>query len=135
MAAGYSKNPLRVKLGIKPGMKVRFLNAPPPYAKLLGNLPEGVSVARTTRGPLDFIHFFTTSIAELNRELPALKEHLAKDGMLWVSWPKKTSAMAAGFGENEVRDEGLAAGLVDVKVCAVDDDWSGLKFVYRTKDR
>lgn len=135
MPAGYSKNPLRVKLGIKAGMKVRFLNAPPPYAKLLGNLPEGVMVARTTRGPLDFIHFFTTSLNELSRELPALKDQLAKDGMIWVSWPKKTSSIGADLGENEVRKTGLAAGLVDVKVCAVDEDWSGLKFVYRVKDR
>jgi hypothetical protein len=135
MTAGYSKNPLIVKLGIKPGMKVRFIDAPAHHGELLGPLPEEVAVSRATRGPLDFIHVFTTSKAALTRDLPNLKKHLAKDGMLWVSWPKKTSSIKSDLNENLIRDVGLNSGLVDVKVCAVDDDWSGLKFVYRLKDR
>jgi hypothetical protein len=133
--AGYSATPLVKKLGIKPGARVRFVGAPDGYAALLGPLPEGVQVRQSTRGPLDFIHLFASRRSELERRFAALKGALASDGMLWVSWPKRSSSLPTDLDENLVRRIGLDGGLVDVKVCAVDDDWSGLKFVYRLRDR
>jgi len=135
MAAGYSKNPLIVKLGLKPGMMARFVNPPANYLDLLGPLPDAVTIARTTRGPLDFIHCFVTKRSVLDGEFPKLKAALAKDGTLWMSWPKGGSPISTEVRENDTRAAGLAVGLVDVKVCAVDEDWSALKFVYRLKDR
>jgi hypothetical protein len=135
MPAGYSKNPLIVKLGLKSDMTARFVNAPPHYATLLGAMPPDVRILESARGMADFIHVFVCNNAELTKQLPALKKHLDKAGMLWVSWPKKTSAMFRDVTEDTVRDSALKIGLVDVKVCAVDEDWSGLKLVYRLKDR
>ncbi|MCI0363341.1 MAG: DUF3052 domain-containing protein [Phycisphaerales bacterium] len=135
MPAGYSKTPLIQKLGIKAGHRARFINAPPHYAQLLGSLPNGITIAKSARGPLDFIHFFAAKGATLRKEFPRLKKALAFDGILWVSWPKGGSSIPTDLKEADVRDAGLAAGLVDVKICAVDDDWSGLKFVYRLKNR
>ncbi len=133
--AGYSGTPLVRKLGIKAGFRVRFVNAPDGFEKLLGPLPDGVDRAAATRGTFDFIHLFVTRRAELDRRFGALKKALAADGMLWVSWPKKTSPMAGELTGDVVRATGLSNGLVDVKVCAVDHDWSGLKFVLRRRDR
>jgi len=135
MAAGYSKKPLIVKLGLKAGMKARFINTPLHYLDLLGPLPDAVTIARSSRGPIDFIHFFVTKRKELATQLPQLKVALARNGTLWISWPKGTSSVPTEVRENEIRKAGLEAGLVDVKICAVDEDWSGLKFVYRLKDR
>ena len=135
MPAGYSKNPLISKLGLKPGMRARAINAPAHYFDLLGTLPDGVVFARTTKGEFEFIHVFTASAADLKRIWPSLKRSLARDGMAWISWPKKSSPLHRDLDENIVRAQGLDAGLVDVKVCAVDEDWSGLKFVRRLKDR
>lgn len=135
MAAGYSETPLVKKLGIKPGMRVRLLGPPEHYADLLGPLPEDVVVVQSTRGRIDFCHLFARSQAELRRRLPAAVKHLAADGMLWLSWPKKASSLETDLTEATIRRAGLDAGLVDVKICAVDGDWSGLKFVYRLKDR
>ena len=133
--AGYSGTPLVKKLGIKPGMSLLILGAPPGYARTLGTLPDGVAVAKTARANLDFIQLFTTRRAELERRFPALKRALAPAGMLWVSWPKQASGVATDLTENVVREVALAGGLVDVKVCAVDETWSGLKLVRRLKDR
>ena len=136
MTAGYSKTPLIDKLGIKPGQRVKFVNAPANYARLIGPLPDDVKVAGpAARGPLDFIHLFTTRTADLVKRTATLKKQLAMDGTLWVSWPKGGSSIATDLKENIVRETGLKAGLVDVKICAVDEKWSGLKFVYRLKDR
>lgn len=135
MPAGYSKNPLIVKLGIKPGMRVRLVNEPAHYFDLIGPLPDGVTMAKASRGVFDFIHLFATSAKELDQVLPVLKKSLAKDGALWISWPKKTSKIKHDVGEAIVREAGLEFGMVDVKICAVDEDWSGLKFVWRLKDR
>src|SRR5262245_29190762 len=128
--AGYSKRSLIDKLGIKPGFKVCFTNAPAGYHQTLGELPP-VTLAHELDGPLDFIQFFTQDRAELEEAFPRLKAALAQDGMLWISWPKKAAKMKTDLDENLVRDIGLAHGLVDIKVAAVDDTWSGLKFVYR----
>jgi hypothetical protein len=134
VTAGYSGTPLPKKLGVKPGMRAYALNAPKQYTTLLGPL-DGVRVATRLSPDLDFIHAFFRSVADLDAAFPKLKKALAKDGTLWISWPKKSSPLAGDLAEGEVRAIGLASGLVDVKVCAVDDDWSGLKFVYRLKDR
>ena len=136
MPAGYSGTPLVKKLGLKPGHRARVVAAPDHYHDLLGVIPEGVTFARATRGaPFDFIHLFATREADLRRRLPALKDALATDGALWISWPKKTSSIDTDLDGNVVRAAGLDAGLVDVKVCAVDEDWSGHRFVYRKRDR
>lgn len=133
--AGYSKTPLVKKLGIKAGIRLHIVNPPADYFDTLGQLPAGVSEVDRPAGPLDFIHFFAQQRAELEWQILALKQALAFDGMLWVSWPKKASKIKTDLDENVVRKIGLQHGLVDVKVCAVDDIWSGLKFVYRIKDR
>ena len=135
MPAGYSGTPLAKKLGIKPGFTVVALGAPADYSELLEPIPEGAEVATELPASARFVHFFTTERAVLESELPRLKASLEKDGILWVSWPKKAAKVETDLDGNVVRGLGLAAGLVDVKVCAVDATWSGLKFVYRLKDR
>ena len=135
MPAGYSGTPLVKKLGLRAGHRARVVDAPDHYLDLLGTLPGDVTFAKTTRGAFDFIHLFSTRAADLRRRLPTLRNALEPDGLLWISWPKKTSSIASDLDGNGVRAIGLDAGLVDVKVCAVDEDWSGLKFVYRKRDR
>ena len=133
--AGYSKRSLVDKLGIKHGYQVAFLGAPANYAITLGSLPPDVKTSKALEGEEDFIQFFTKSRHELEQKFPALKSSLAQNGMLWISWPKGSSGVATDLNEGVVREIGTAHGLVDVKVCAVDEIWSGLKFVYRLKDR
>lgn len=134
--AGYSDRSLIDKLGIKDGMQVLILHAPAGYVELLPDLDERAMVTKRLDGRLDFIQYFATSVEQLNAVMPNLALHLVPDGMLWVSWAKRTSRLHnPDLNENVVRRLGLAAGLVDVKVAAVTDDWSGLKFVYRVKDR
>ena len=135
MPAGYSGTPLARKLGIKPGMQVVAVGAPANYPTLLDPIPEGASLSEELTAPAQFIHLFTTERAVLMVELPRLKAALEPDGILWLSWPKKAAKVATDLDGNIVRELGLASGLVDVKVCAVDEIWSGLKFVYRLKDR
>ncbi len=135
MSAGYSGKPLPQKLGIKQGDVLAFLNAPEDYGRTLGKLPVEVTVTRTLKAQLDFIQFFATDRADLERELPRLKEKLKQGGMIWVSWPKASSGLETDLTDGVVREAGLKNGLVDVKVCAVDDSWSALKFVRRLKDR
>jgi len=133
--AGYSKRSLGEKLGIKPGIKLAILSAPEGYEKTLGELPADVHVASSQDSPLDFVQFFTRDRQALEKQFPALKQALAPDGQLWISWPKGSSKVETDLNENVVREIGLQNGLVDVKVIAVDEVWSGLKFVYRVKDR
>lgn len=133
--AGYSKRSLVQKLGIKPDNTLIILNPPANYPQTLGELPENVTVVDTLLPGLDFVHFFTTEKAALAVEFPKLKEAIAQAGMLWISWPKRASQIETDLDGNVIREIGLANGLVDVKVCAVDEVWSGLKFVYRRKDR
>jgi hypothetical protein len=128
--AGYSGKPLAEKLGLKPGARVHFHRPPKDYARTLG-----APAPSTPKGEVDFVQAFVTGEADLRKTLPAMKKRLAGDGMLWISWAKKTSPLFSGVTEDTVRACALANGLVDVKVCAVDDDWSGLKLVYRKKDR
>lgn len=134
--AGYSPNPLLKKLGIKENYRIQIFNEPENYWDDLGPLPEGVEgVEQEGQEDVDFIHFFTKSADEMKERLPTLKASLKKTGMLWISWPKKASKVPTDMGDMIVRNTGLDAGLVDVKVCAVDEVWSGLKFMYRVKDR
>jgi len=138
MTAGYSGKPLITKLGIKAGFSAIFLNAPENYTTLLGALPDDVTVSLSLDSgskPADFIHFFTRTHIELEDQFPPLKAALALNGMLWISWPKASSKVPTDLNENVIREIGLANGLVDVKVAAIDEIWSGLKFVYRLEDR
>lgn len=135
MPAGYSPRSLVDKLGIKPGTRIAILNAPQGYRGTLGKLPPGVRIAAGTRGPLPFIQFFTTTRKALEGKFGGLVRALAPDGALWVSWPKRASGVATDVTEDVVRAVALAGGLVDVKVCAVDEVWSGLKLVRRLKNR
>jgi hypothetical protein len=132
--AGYSGTPLVKKLGIKSGFNVAFVKAPRDFARHL-NLPANVTINLKTRKPLDFALLFVKSEKELTVGFSEYAARLTPAGMLWVSWPKKSSGVITDLSETNVRTIGLAAGLVDVKICAVDDVWSGLKFVFRLKDR
>ncbi len=133
--AGYSGTPLPKKLGIKPGDRIVLLNAPTGYRKTLGNVPEGAKFASSIGTEHNLIHIFTTSRRELEKELPRLMNKIAQNGMIWVSWPKKASGVKTDITEDVVRDTALAIGMVDVKVCAVDETWSGLKLVIRVENR
>lgn len=134
-AAGYSGTPLVKKLGIKPGQRLAFIHAPEGYVSaLIGSMPHETAIAGDAAA-YDLIQFFSTSRQQYVAVLPALKAALARSGALWVSWPRKAAGVPTDLTENIIRDEALAAGLVDVKVCAVDQTWSGLKLVYRRQDR
>jgi len=135
MPAGYSKKSLVEKLGIKEGFRVIILNSPANYNHTLGKLPENVNVMKALGEQLDFIQFFTKESKELQDEFPNLKRALSQNGILWISWPKGSSKVKTDLNENIVREVGLRYGLVDVKIAAVDEIWSGLKFVYRLRDR
>lgn len=133
--AGYSKRTLAEKLGIKAGTTVALLSAPRGYRTLLAPLPRGVRITTRAAGRLPFIQLFCTRRSDLARRLPGLKRALEPAGALWVSWPKGSSGVATDVNENAVREIALTNGLVDVKVCAVDEVWSGLKLVRRLRDR
>jgi hypothetical protein len=134
--AGYSARSLSEKLGIKSGMEIVILSAPEQFSKLLQPLPSGVHVRhQLLRSGQSYIHLFVREQEDLRRQFGTLREALAADGTLWISWPKGSSKLKTDLNENIIRDIGLSEGLVDVKVAAIDGDWSGLKFVYRLKDR
>jgi hypothetical protein len=133
--AGYSPRSLADKLGIKPGTVVTALGPPPAYLELLAPVPADVTFVSRLGRRARFVHCFVTRRAELEREFPRLAAALADDGMAWISWPKKAAQVETDLTEDVVRGVGLRAGLVDVKVCAVDEVWSGLKFVRRRADR
>lgn len=132
---GYSGTPLPKKLGIKDGFRVCFVDAPPEVRRELTPALAGCKIMRDGEAACDFAMIFSKSKGALVKEFKRLTKQLAPSGMLWVSWPKKSSGVASDLDENIVRETGLAAGLVDVKVCAVTEVWSGLKFVRRLKDR
>ena len=133
--AGYSGTPLRVKLGIKEGHRVAFPSAPEGFAESLGQLPAGVTLKSRAAGPLDVVVFFTTRRAELERRLPALRRAMDPAAGLWIAWPKRSSGVATDLTEDVVRALGLANRLVDNKVCAIDETWSGLRLVVPLEDR
>jgi hypothetical protein len=130
--AGYSGTPLVKKLGIKPGARVQFVNDPPEFEPLLKDLP---AIKKANGGTSDYVHLFVRSQAELKKQLGAAKKSLEQDGMIWVSWPKKASGIATDVTEDTIRAHALPLGLVDIKVCAIDDTWSGLKLVIRRENR
>ncbi len=132
--AGYSGTPLERKLGFKPGMAAAFLDAPEQLDGLLGDL-DGVSVKRSLRGRADLVLCFVTARKELARRAARLREAIAPDGMVWVCWPKRASKVPTDVTEDVVREVLLPTGLVDIKVAAIDETWSGLKLVVRRELR
>lgn len=137
-SAGYSGTPLPRKLGLKPGMTVRLLDAPGHYWSLLGGVPEALRLRELDpeeEEPADFTHLFATDEGALRTRFATARRGMAEDGMIWASWPKKSSDLPSTIGRSEVMAAGKEAGLVDVKVCAVDETWSGLKFVIPVAER
>jgi hypothetical protein len=135
MTAGYSGTPLARKLGLKPGNLVSLLDAPVGFRKLLDPVPEGVRfVTKFDRGA-QIVHTFATQKSQLARTLTTCRKSLAPDASIWVSWPKKSAKVATDITEDVVRAVALPLGLVDIKVCAVDETWSGLKLVLRKELR
>ena len=135
MSAGYSGTPLAKKLGFKPGQQVCAPGAPPNYRELLAPLPEGIAFQTRVSKSTDLVHLFTTSKAELARNLATWLKLLSPEAVIWVSWPKKVSKVATDITEDTIRAVALPMGLVDIKVCAVDETWSGLKLVLRKELR
>ncbi|MBA4180182.1 MAG: DUF3052 domain-containing protein [Anaerolinea sp.] len=133
--AGYSGTPLPKKLGLKEGSRLALAGAHDGFMETLGGLPDGVALTAADAGAIDVIVCFVTAAEELSARFAELKPRLAYSGGLWIAWPKRSSGTATTLNENLVRDMGLAAGLVDNKVCAIDEQWSGLRFVYRLADR
>ena len=134
MTAGYSGTPLPKKLGITEGTRLALLGAPEGFTSTLGPLPSRVSVRSKSDGEADIILLFSTKFSRLKAEFPKAMRMMPPDGgMLWVAWPKKAAKMDTDLDENFIRDFGLAAGVVDTKVCAIDETWSGLRFNRRRK--
>jgi len=133
--AGYSGTPLAKKLGIKDGFHVNLINAPEYYLSLFTDLPPNLLFGDQDGIKIDFIHFFTKNKTEYIELLPRLKTQIKSNGIIWLSWPKKASKVATDITEDIIRHYAIEIGLVDIKVCAVDDIWSGLKLVIPVKDR
>lgn len=129
--AGYSATPLFKKLGINAGSRVHLAQAPQGFRKQLAPLPPRVKFVPRLNKATDLVHFFTTNGAQLRKSLPGIRKRMNPEAVVWVSWPKQASRVATDLTENMVRDLALPLGLVDVKVCAIDDVWSGLKLVVR----
>jgi hypothetical protein len=130
-----SGTPLVQKLGIKPGFRIFVSHAPAAYGDIVGKLPAGVTIVSRLKAPLDMVHLFATQAAGLAAKLRSTRDAVAPDGMVWVSWPKKASGVATDLSDVVVRDTALPLGLVDIKVCAIDEVWSGLKFVIPREQR
>ena len=133
--SGYSGTPLAKKLGIKAGFKIRLINQPEYYFDLFTDMPEEVTFHNDKKTIKNFIHFFTKSAKDLGKNIVSLRSEIESDGMIWVSWPKKVAKVDTDVTEDLIRHLALSNGLVDIKVCAVDDIWSGLKLVIPVKDR
>ncbi|MFN2439411.1 MAG: DUF3052 family protein [Chitinophagaceae bacterium] len=132
---GYSGTPLVKKLGIKERFIMSIINAPENYLKLLTDLPDDVEIVNDPKSKKDFIHFFVQKEADLIKKILLLKNQIKSNGMIWISWPKKASKVMTDITEDVIRKIALDNGLVDVKVCAVDETWSGLKLVIPVKER
>ena len=133
--SGYSGTPLWKKLGIKPGSRVALVKEPDRFEALLAGMPDDVQLKRSLRGRADCVVFFTTARRELERRLAALRRPIEPDGMLWIAWPKRASGVPTDMTEDVVREVALPTGLVDTKVCAIDETWSGLRLVVRRELR
>ncbi|WP_273277762.1 DUF3052 domain-containing protein [Maribacter polysiphoniae] len=134
-ATGYSGTPLAKKLGIKAGFKIKIVNQPAYYYKLFKDFPSETDHINDVKTKKDFIHYFAKTTAELIGDITQLRQEIAQNGIIWISWPKKASKVESDLNGNIVREIGLNNGLVDIKVCAIDETWSGLKFVIPVKDR
>ena len=134
-SSGYSGTPLAKKLGIKNEFIIRFINEPDYYFDLFEDFPLGVVIAKDKKEEKDFIQYFQKNAAAFKKKLPILREEIKQHGMIWISWPKKSSKVKTDITEDTIRDYALTIGLVDIKVCAVDEIWSGLKLVIPVKDR
>ncbi len=134
-ATGYSGTPLAKKLGIKEGFKIRVVDQPDYYFDLFTDLPETLSLMKDKKTKKNLIHYFTKSAATLRKDIVALRNEIEPNGMIWISWPKKASKITTDITEDTIRELALTNGLVDIKVCAVDETWSGLKLVIPVKDR
>jgi len=132
---GYSGTPLAKKLGILQGFKIRLINPPDYYYDLLYDLPTGIKELKGKKIKKNFIHYFATNATQFNKDIKQLRQEIEENGMIWVSWYKKSAKIETDLNENIIRDIALNNGLVDVKVCAIDEVWSGLKLVIRLKDR
>ena len=133
--AGYSGTPLAKKLGIKSGYKIKIVNTPENYLSLFADLPVDLTQITDGETKKDFIHYFTSKASQLSKDIIQLKQEIENNGIIWISWPKKTAKVETDLDGNLVREIGLNAGLVDIKVCAINEIWSGLKFVIPVKDR
>ena len=134
-SAGYSGTPLAKKLGIKPGFAAKLVNAPDYYFSLFTDLPGDLNLKEDPSAKKDLIHFFTKQADEYFKSLPLLKDEIKPNGIIWVSWPKKASKVVTDITEDIIRNYAIKIGLVDIKVCAVDEIWSGLKLVIPVKER
>jgi len=133
--AGYSSTPLAKKLGIKPQFKMRLINAPDYYFELFTDMPEDIRILTDKKTKKNFIHVFVKKLNELEKYIFEIKNEIEQDGIIWISWYKKSSKIPTDVTEDKIRETALANGLVDIKVCAVDDVWSGLKLVIPVKTR
>jgi len=134
-ATGYSGTPLARKLGIKEGFKIRLVDQPDYYFDLFTDLPKTLNIVKDKKTKKNLIHYFTKSAAALRMDIVALRNEIEPNGMIWISWPKKASKITTDITEDTIRELALKNGLVDIKVCAVDEVWSGLKLVIPVKDR
>ena len=132
---GYSGTPLAKKLGIKEGFKIRLVNQPANYFDLFTDMPENIKVLNDKKSSKDLVHYFATEVAHLQKDIIALRNEVYPNGTIWISWPKKAAKIETDVTEDIIRSIALSNGLVDVKVCAVDEIWSGLKLVIPLKDR
>jgi hypothetical protein len=134
-ASGYSGTPLAKKLGIKERFKIRLVNQPAYYFDLFTDLPENVEILTNKKNTKNLVHYFTKKATDLHRDIQSLRREIFPSGILWISWPKKASKIQTDVTEDIIRNMALANGLVDIKVCAIDETWSGLKLVVPVKDR
>jgi len=133
--AGYSGTSLPQKLGIKPGLTVVAINAPANYRRLLGQIPDSVTFSERLKSGSSFVHLFTSRRSEMRKKMSILRDKLSDNGTIWVSWPKKSSGISTDVTEDVIREIALPLGFVDIKVCAVDQTWSGLKLMIRRENR
>ena len=133
--AGYSGTPLPQKLGIKPGLMVVTINPPANYRRLLGQIPDSVTFSERLKSGSSFVHLFTSRRSEMQKKMSILRDKISDNGAIWVSWPKKSSGISTDVTEDVIREIALPFGFVDIKVCAVDETWSGLKLMIRRENR
>ena len=133
--SGYSGTPLAKKLGVKDRFKIRLVNEPAYYFDLFTDFTEHVQILTNKKNTKNLVHYFTKKSTELHKDIQSLRQEIYPSGLLWISWPKKASKIETDVTEDIIRNVALANGLVDIKACAIDEIWSGLKLVVPVKDR